>query len=533
MFTHSPVLRPRSLLALLCALVLDSANPAGALAAQVPDPGPMAAPSAAVMPELSRACLPLLDARNAAMGKDYQVGPGAGQLQTLDQVPWESLEAGDTVRIFYRPEPYAGKFAINAMGTATAPVRVCGVKGPHGERPVIDGSGATSRSTMSYGRASASVTNQERGIIMIVARGSADWGTMTPSYIVIDGLKLQRAQPDYGFMRTDGKAGRYSDFAGCIWVEQGHHITIADNEISDCSQAIFSRSADGGDAFLTKDLRIAGNDMHGNGIAGNDHMHTTYIQSVGVIYEFNRYGPLRPGALGNSIKDRSVGAVVRYNRIEAGTYAIDLVDAEDYTGYALHDRAYRTAFVYANQIVKRGPLMLHYGGDHEGSEASFRKGTLYFYSNTVYMLRSDASAAYLFKLSTTDEHAQVWNNVFVFDPSIRSAAMRISQDVDSESVAGGILELGVNWITSGWGDGDRDHTVGGRLEGRDNMLTGAKPPIDTTTLMPLPGSRIIGAAQAGPAAASTYPVRYQLGRALQPVARGDAGQGGDLGALGH
>ena len=465
-------------------------------------------------------------------GADYQVGPGAGQLQTLAQVPWESLQAGDTVRIFYRAQPYTGKLAINAMGTATAPVRVCGVKGPNGERPVIDGSGATSRPTMSFGRDSASVTNQERGIIFIVARGSADWGTMTPSYIVIDGLKLQRAHPNYGFMRMDGTADTYSDFGACIWLEQGHHITIADNEITDCSEAIFSRSSDDGDGFLTKDVRISGNNMYGNGIAGDDHMHTTYIQSVGVTYEFNRYGPLRPGALGNSIKDRSVGAVVRYNRIEAGAYAVDLVEAQDYTNYAASDPAYHLAYVYGNQIVKDGPLVMHYGGDHEGSEAGYRKGTLYFYNNTVYTHYGDSIGVYLFRLSTTDEHAAVWNNVFVFDTDIQYPSMRTDQAVAPGYVSGGILDLGVNWINNDWGDTDPWHPVGGELNGSANMVEGPPSPVDLTTMIPLANGPAVDTAQAQLPDVDAYPVDYELDAlTLMPRPRPVNGTAMDLGAV--
>src|SRR5215467_14472301 len=80
-----------------------------------------------------QACLP------SGQGNDYQVGPNNGQLSSLAQVPWENLGPGDTVRIFYQATPYPGKFAINAHGTASAPVRVCGVVGPNGERPIIDG----------------------------------------------------------------------------------------------------------------------------------------------------------------------------------------------------------------------------------------------------------------------------------------------------------------------------------------------------------------------------------------------------------
>ncbi len=476
---------------------------------------------------VSQPCVP------SGLGIDYQVGPGTGQLASLDQVPWENLSAGDTVRIFYRAQPYVGKFAINALGTAAAPVRVCGVKGPNGERPIIDGANATTRPTLSFGRASASAINETRGIAMIVARGSANWGTMAPTYIQIDGLKFQRAHPAYSFTGLNGTSTAYTDFGSCIWIEQGQHITIADNEITDCAQAIFSRSSDGGDAFLTKDIRIAGNDMYGNGIVGDMHMHTTYIQSVGVTYEFNHYGPLRAGALGNSIKDRSVGAVVRYNRIEDGAYGIDLVEAQDYTTYALSDPAYHTAFVYGNQLeLTANSLGVHYGGDHVGSEPQYRKGTLYFYNNTVHFT-GNANGVFLFKLSTTDETAQVWNNVFAFDSGILYPAMRIKQDVDVGYTAGGILNLGVNWINTGWGDSDPWHPVPGQLNGSQNMITGSTPPIDLTTLVPLANGQAIGRAQAQLPQVVAHPVNYQISAVTALPSPRPADASMDLGAVQH
>src|SRR4051812_41766876 len=139
------------------------------------------------------------------LGTDYQVGPNGGQLASLDQVPWENLHAGDTVRIFYRADAYKGKFAINAHGTFQAPVRVCGVKGPNGERPIIDGNGANTRPTMSYGRNSASDTNQTRGIVMIVSRAEEE-GVTQPEYIQIDGLKFRGAQPAYDYTDMSGNA---------------------------------------------------------------------------------------------------------------------------------------------------------------------------------------------------------------------------------------------------------------------------------------------------------------------------------------
>ncbi len=60
-------------------------------------------------------------------------------------MPWESLTAGDTVLIYYRATPYKEKCVICRVGTPAAPITVRGVLGPNGERPVIDGNGATTR----------------------------------------------------------------------------------------------------------------------------------------------------------------------------------------------------------------------------------------------------------------------------------------------------------------------------------------------------------------------------------------------------
>ncbi len=472
-------------------------------------------------------------------GKDYQVGSGAGQIASLDLVPWESLAPGDTVRIFYRAAPYVGKFMISAKGTDAAPVRVCGVKGPNGERPIIDGNGATTRAALLpvYGnKVSDQDIHQARSVLLIKHNGSGSF-TDFPSHIQVDGLAIRRAHPSYTFKDAAGATHNYDSFGACVWVERGHDITIADNDITDCTQAIFSRSTDDGDFAVTKNLRIVGNSMSNNGIAGDDHTHTSYIQSVGVVVEFNHYGALRPGANGNSMKDRSVGSVIRFNRIDDGAHAIDLVEAEDYPMTATANPAYRAAFVYGNQINKSGNLgsFIHYGGDHYGSMAGaswgepiFRKGTLYFFSNTVY---ATGSGAAIFQVSTTEEHVEVFNNVFVFAPSVGTKNLRTTSDVGAPWVSGGIVNLGRNWASSGWADSDSGHPVPGQLGGASNMLSGATPPIDLVTFLPVAGSAIVDAAMAGPAAASGYKVDFQLDAKLKATPRTVKGAASDLGAV--
>ena len=148
-------------------------------------------------------------------GRDYQVGSNAGQLATLADVPWESLGAGDTVRIFHRTAPYAGKFLISAAGTAAAPVRICGVKGPNGERPAITGVGATTRRTLGGTKGTqgsmVSQYNESRGVIFLSKR-TADVWTSFPNYIQIDGLKIGGAQPAHQFTNSFGVAKTYLAF---------------------------------------------------------------------------------------------------------------------------------------------------------------------------------------------------------------------------------------------------------------------------------------------------------------------------------
>lgn len=493
-----------------------------------PSPSPASQPAASMVS--------LAACQASGKGTDYQVGPNAGQLSALEQVPWESLKAGDTVRIFYRSTPYAGKFLIAAQGTTDAPVRICGVKGPNGERPVITGANAVSRTALASGYGNAP-EHQTRSVIVIKQLGTQDW-TAYPRNIQIDGLQIRSAHPNYQFTDASGARQSYVAFGACVWVDRGQNITIADNEITDCSQGIFSKSTDDGDFAVSKNLRIAGNTFSNNGISGDDHMHSSYIQSHGVIFEFNRYGAMRSGALGNSIKDRSVGTVVRYNRIEAGARAIDLVEAEDFPNYAKAQAAYRTTFVYGNQIIKNGDTgsTIHYGGDHNGStpgaawgEPNNRKGTLYFFNNTVRLTGN--GYAVLFQLTTTEERAEVWNNVFVYDDAIPYAMLRSSTEVGSAWTPGGIINFGKNWINSRWVDSDPWHTIPGQILGTSNFITGTTPPVDVNTLAPLAGSAVVDQGQQALGAAASYPVQYELSPSMGIVARAVKGSALDLGAV--
>jgi hypothetical protein len=85
----------------------------------------------------------------AAHAATYDIGPGKAYT-SLGAFAFEDLEPGDTVNIHYRAEPYREKIRVRAQGTPSMPVTIRGIAGPGGERPVLDGINATTRSTDIY-----------------------------------------------------------------------------------------------------------------------------------------------------------------------------------------------------------------------------------------------------------------------------------------------------------------------------------------------------------------------------------------------
>jgi hypothetical protein len=144
------------------------------------------------------------------------VGPGQ-TLATPSQVPWESLQPGDVVLIYWRAAPYTDKWVICREGTAAAPITVRGVPGPAGELPVIEGNGAATRLALDY-------WGESRAVIKI--GGASVPGDTMPRYIVIEGLDLRGARPPRTFVDDSGNAQSYSANAAAIWIEKGEHITI-------------------------------------------------------------------------------------------------------------------------------------------------------------------------------------------------------------------------------------------------------------------------------------------------------------------
>lgn len=387
---------------------------------------------------------------NSILAVDYHVGPSQ-TLANISDVPWESLQAGDRVYIHWRSTPYKEKWVINAQGTAADPIEVIGVSGTSGEKPIVDGDGAVTPTNLDY-------WNEVRGIIKI--GGSSVPSDALPSYISIENLEIRSCRPAYQFTNDNGQTEQYVDNAAPIYIEKGEHIIIRDCELYDSGNGIFI-GASGGE---TQDILISGNYIHDNGIVGSFYEHNTYTEAWGITYEYNRFGPLRAGALGNNLKDRSAGLVVRYNWIESGNRQLDLVDSGSST--LIGDASYNSTHVYGNILIEPdgagNSQILHYGGD-SGNTANYRKGNLYFYNNTVISTRNGNTT--LARLSSPDETMEAFNNVVYITNGGSSLAM-----VDND----GTLNISNCWLNTGWVD-SHGGSIAGSVNDMGSNINGTDP----------------------------------------------------------
>jgi len=195
--------------------------------------------------------------------------------------------------------------------------------------------------------------------------------------------------------------------------------------------------------------------------------------------------------------------VVRYNVIEGGARLLDLVEAQDSFEIVGKLPSYRETWVYGNVLElsnEDGSYAVHYGGD-SGELDTYRKGTLYFYANTV-AFRMDQSKVWsgsIFDLTTADETAEIWDNVFY---STSDTANAPPTEVSLER-AGGVHNLGTNAFSSSivqWRD-EADHE-GGSINGWDKRLTFAGDPgfvnAQAGDYHPKPDSLLVDAGGASP-----------------------------------
>ncbi len=421
----------------------------------------------------------------------YEVGPGRAYTAP-DEVPWEDLQPSSLVMIYHRDTPYHAKWVINVAATADDPVVILGVAS-NGNRPVISGDQATTRQELDY-------WNEPRSVIKI-GGSSIPNNPKGPSHIYIQGLDIRSARPAYSFTNDHGQADSYSENAATVHIEEGEAITINDCLLHDAANGLFSGSA-------SSRLTISGNHVYANGIEGSIYQHNSYTESQGILFEFNHYGPLRNGCLGNNLKDRSSGTVIRYNWIESGNRQLDLVET-DYDHIA-NDPGYNQTFVYGNVLVEPdgagNSQILHYGGDGDDTDM-YRQGTLYFYHNTVVSTRSGNTT--LMRLATNDARADLFNNILFATAGGTYLAITSGR---------GQTYMSDNWLPTGWRsthesslDPDASVNNSGNVEGDVPGFID----MDGQDFYLAEGADADGEAGALPVAVVNYPPEYQYVKHLQ------------------
>ena len=397
------------------------------------------------------AIIPLLLVVSNAAATVYEVKPNTA-MDTIGEVPWSTLQPGDTVLIYWRAATYAEKWVIGRSGTAAQPITVRGVPGPGGELPVIDGRNATTPPGLNF-------WSENRGVIKI--GGSNVPASTFANFIIIENLEIRSGHPSYSFTDDSGAMQTYSTSASSIFVERGENITVRNCRIHDSANGFFVASGDDG---VSRNILVEGNYIFGNGVVSSIFQHNNYTAAVNITFQYNRFGPPRAGAPGVNLKDRSAGLVVRYNWIEGGNRNLDLVDGED-SAIIRNAPEYRKTFVYGNVLIKQdggNNQAVHYGGD-SGTIADYRKGKLYFYNNTLYSIR--AGTTVVMRLSTNEEQCDARNNIFFNTAAGTSLALL------AES---GTLTVANNWAKTGWRN-SHEGIFDGSVTGGATMVTGSTP----------------------------------------------------------
>lgn len=301
-------------------------------------------------------------------GTDYLVAEGSSF--TLDTVPWTTLAPGDTVRIAWRPEPYRRRILLSTKGTEAAPIKLCGVPGPAGQRPVLEGIGSMPVASGGWLKDSHSWLGI---VVLFSSTATGEFPPNRPAWIVIEGLELRNAHPDHGF--PEGAAGVRINTGG-------DDVLVRSNVIHGNANGIFS-SSDGPGEQLSERLRVIGNEIYGNGGAVTNRSHQVYTQGTETLFERNYIHDPRPGSNAVTIKDRSPGTIVRYNWLDGSTVILDLVEPQEHHAAVRDHPAYDTASVVGNVIIARDLWRaIHFGHDTSPIERA-RRGPLQIWHNQV------------------------------------------------------------------------------------------------------------------------------------------------------
>jgi fibronectin type 3 domain-containing protein len=493
-------------------------------------------PASDVMHSLAGAAVDVATASaGTASPRTYDIGPGLTYTNIAD-LDWTRLGPGDTVNIHYKPGGYHELFQISTRGTAAAWITVNGVPDPStGALPVIDGYQAVlaPQFVNHYAPLDGS------GAVIIGTRPGYTVG-YKPGYILIQNLQFEDCyQGDSGgntFTDYDSSTKTYGAVGAGIYLERADHVTIKNDVVTNNGEGIFGAGQSGFDRLMT-DITLNGNYIYGNGNIGSYHEHNTYMEGIDTVYQFNHYGPLRSGSGGAGLKDRSVGAIIRYNYIEGGAHQLQLPEAQNQSDLAMTLPEYHKTFVYGNVLVAPpgdASSVVYFGGD-QGLTPFYRKGILYLYNNTL-IARSDQSQVYKLdavELASTGETVDARNNILAAIPNTQGATHPDFGLLGPNNNA----YFGRNWVTPGYYlTTAAGYTFTGHAAGAGNLLVGATIDPGFVDLWGgdyrlATGSACTDVATQLPGTTSAFPVNQEYLAPQSEQARPVIGTAPDLGAF--
>lgn len=388
----------------------------------------------------------------------FEVGPGKTYTE-VSAVPWYSLSAGDVVNIYHRSTPYIAKFGIFAQGSAIAPIIINGVTDANGNRPVINGSGATVNSNVMPGTSDNlfAAGDEGYGVITIKRRPSRPT-TENPSWITIQNLEVTGGASTNSYINSLGTSVTY-DFSAGIWCQPSSDITIRNCVIHDNSQGIFTMSKAGGIGESCQRFKVLYNRIYDNGAVESGYEHGCYLQGYDFLVEGNYLGRGMVGSAGSTYKSRIGKEVFRYNWVESTARAIDMVHPEFTDAFVAYSD-FGIDYVYGNVIVNDEELdgnawrPIHYGSDSSDGGGEWEPGAgltspvnhrkkLYFFSNTYFSRNNNTQTdQFVFQLSWPDTVCEAWGNIF---------ALRGSNSQLSLMYMAGVLNLRGTNIISAYG----------------------------------------------------------------------------------
>lgn len=336
----------------------------------------------------------------------FHVGPGQSY-PTLASVPWSVVGAGSDVFIHYDAAAYHEKLLISNRGTDALPIRIIGVKGAGGERPIIDGNNAAPPPLSTPYHSETSGASEDEGLI-VIERANGMSSSFKPGYIEISGIELKNAHPDNSYTRqTGGAADAWSAGGGAIYLRGAEHVTVRDCVIHHCSNGIVTNQGGGEERNLVRDLVITHCNLHSNGKSGNYYGRNLETQAAGVTLQFCRLDEPLSGSNVENVRDLSAGFIARCNYISGGGAQFNFDEPYGNVPLLTADPNWGVTHVWGNVLRNFGNgsgNVIHFGGSQlTGARV------LHFHHNTVHCETSYSRN--VLDIREADESAFATNNI--------------------------------------------------------------------------------------------------------------------------